>query len=470
MPEKYHININETPARFPLVSKYAIVETREKCTGSCRKCVRKNCAFGVFKLNSHNMQKAKERQYLYGCEGCFRCVQECPGGVFSRVKNPDWDNLGGGYWTPDIIHQTWKQAENGRVPVSGAGYRGKFAACGFDSIWTDMSEIVRPTRDGIHGREYINTSVDINRRPHHLSFSQDGKLDRSYTTVVEIPIPLLFEVPKFGIINRRVLNAMVSAASELETLMFLRPEEYSDDLEPLASSIVPRLKASNQVQFNNLIKKCRIVEIDYCENILQIIIAAKTINPDVLISVGIELDGKAVERAIETSELDEVDLLHFYADANGNGLGSNQPRFLSSLIQEMHSALVERGLRFRTNLVFSGGIALAEHLAKAIIYGADALAISTPLLLALECHMCYRCLSGESCPVSMEEIPENWGRQRILNLAGAWRDQLIEVMGAMGIREARRLRGDIGRSMCFENLEKECFGPIFGKSVAKGSV
>ena len=26
-------------------------------------------------------------------------------------------------------------------------------------MWTDMSEIVRPTRDGIHGREYISTSV-----------------------------------------------------------------------------------------------------------------------------------------------------------------------------------------------------------------------------------------------------------------------------------------------------------------------
>jgi len=39
----------------------------------------------------------------------------------------------------------------------GRGYRGTFAGEGFDSIWTDMSEIVRPTRDGIHGREYINT-------------------------------------------------------------------------------------------------------------------------------------------------------------------------------------------------------------------------------------------------------------------------------------------------------------------------
>ena len=38
-----------------------------------------------------------------------------------------------------------------------------------------MSEIVRPTRDGIHGREYISTSVDIGRKLPHLAFV-DGQL------------------------------------------------------------------------------------------------------------------------------------------------------------------------------------------------------------------------------------------------------------------------------------------------------
>ena len=61
---------------------------------------------------------------------------------------------------------TWNQADAGKIPVSGAGYRGRFHGPGFDSIWTDMSEIVRPTRDGIHGREYISTSVDIGPKPH----------------------------------------------------------------------------------------------------------------------------------------------------------------------------------------------------------------------------------------------------------------------------------------------------------------
>jgi hypothetical protein len=68
------------------------------------------------------------------------------------------------HWTAEIITQTWYQAETGRIPISGAGYGGPFAGARFDGIWLDMSEIVRPTRDGIHGRETISTAVDLGRR------------------------------------------------------------------------------------------------------------------------------------------------------------------------------------------------------------------------------------------------------------------------------------------------------------------
>jgi hypothetical protein len=36
-------------------------------------------------------------------------------------------------------------------------------------------------------------------------------------------------------------------------------------------------------------------------------------------------------------------------------------------------------------------------------------------------------------------------------------------MGAMGMREVRRLRGDVGRAMFFEQLEEESFGRLFGQ-------
>ena len=55
-----------------------------------------------------------------------------------------------------------------------------------------MSEIVRPTRDGIHGREYISTSVDIGRKLPHLAFD-DGGLKVDPPPLAEIPLPVIFD-------------------------------------------------------------------------------------------------------------------------------------------------------------------------------------------------------------------------------------------------------------------------------------
>jgi len=44
-------------------------------------------------------------------------------------------------------------------------------------MWTDMSEIVRPTRDGIHGREYISTLVDLGRKVKFLEFNSQANCD-----------------------------------------------------------------------------------------------------------------------------------------------------------------------------------------------------------------------------------------------------------------------------------------------------
>jgi glutamate synthase domain-containing protein 2 len=159
-----------------------------------------------------------------------------------------------------------------------------------------------------------------------------------------------------------------------------------------------------------------------------------------------------------------VDSLHFYADDHGNAVNTREPRFLKEMIRDIHLRLVQEHVRQKINLIFSGGIAMAEHMAKAVICGADAVTADHALLIALECRLCGRCRQGLSCPVALDQtFDARWGSDRIVNLVGAWRNQLLELMGAMGIREARRMRGEVGRSMWFEDLERESFGPIFGE-------
>jgi hypothetical protein len=67
---------------------------------------------------------------------------------------------------------------------------------------------------------------------------------------------------------------------------------------------------------------------------------------------------------------------------------------------------------------------------------------------------------GCVCPAAIDSVDSGYAAQRIINLMGAWHSQLIEVLGAMGIREARRLRGEMGRAIFMEEIEKEAFGDL----------
>jgi ferredoxin len=468
MPKKYHIPIKAANPRQHPIGKYATVEFREDCAGSCRACVKKNCIYGIFKDNYLHMSTMEEPEYLYTCSSCFRCVQECTRGIFSRVINPEYRTLGDSYWRPDIIHRLWYQAHTGKIPVSGAGYRGPFAAAGFDSMWTDMSEIVRPTRDGIHGREYINTCIEISRRISPLKFNDDMSLASEALPILEIPIPLMLQMPENLINNLSMIESAAKAAQVLGTLLIIKPEDYSDALSPYAQSLIPSLNCDNAMDHQSLILESRAVELAFGTNIEDAIRNIRKLKSDIILMVRSPLDADAASRAIALSAL-EVDTLHFHADEHGNELNTDNPRFLKDMIREVHLKLVNGFVRQKINLVFSGGIAMAEHMAKSLICGADGVVVDIPLLIALECRLCYRCQKDLSCPAKIDtSIDPQWGSQRMINLLGAWHNQLIEVMGAMGIREARRLRGEVGRSMWFEDLEKESFGPIFGKRKTAG--
>jgi ferredoxin len=468
MPKKYHIPIKTANPRHHPIGKYATVEFREDCAGSCRACVKKKCVYGIFKDNYFHMSTMSEPEYLYTCNSCFRCVQECTRGIFSRVINPEYRTLGDDYWRPDIINRLWYQAHTGKIPVSGAGYRGPFVAAGFDTMWTDMSEIVRPTRDGIHGREYINTGFEISRRISPLKFNADMSLASETLPILEIPIPLMLRLPDDLIISSSIVESAARAAQKLGTLLLIRPEDYSDSLLPYARNLAPCLSSDNLADYEALIGQCRAIELVFSSDIEKILRDIRKIKSDMVIIIRIPLNADAASRALELSVLD-VDTLHFYADEHGNELDTEHPRFLKDMIREVHLKLVNGSVRQKINLVFSGGIAMAEHMAKAIICGADGILVDIPLLIALECRLCYRCRKDLSCPAKIDDtIDPQWGSQRMINLMGAWHSQLIEVMGAMGIREARRLRGEVGRSMWFEDLEADSFGPIFGKRKIAG--
>ncbi len=464
MPAKYSIKTQQAPPRFYPVGKYATIEFREDCAGSCKECVKKKCVYDIFKDNYMHMSQMEEPEYLYTCNSCFRCIQECTKGIFSRVINPEYRDIGDDYWTPEVLNRTWYQAHTGSIPVSGAGYRGPFAGKGFDSMWTDMSEIVRPTRDGIHGREYINTCIELSRRPAQLAFHPDGSLAIKKMPILEIPLPILFNQPGFGILSKTVLVSMLEAAKAIGTKMFINAADVLDDLMDYAPTIIPMVEKATYKKYPGLIAQCDMVEIAWEPGIEKEFPQLRSMKEDLFISCSLPLaaDTNYARIALSLARAG-VDTIHVYADANGRELDSPDPRFIKDMLRDIHLALVDDSIRQQVNILATGGIAMAEHVNKGIICGADGVSIDLPLLIALECRLCQRCEQGLSCPVTMGEIDPDFGAQRIVNLMGAWQNQILEMLGAMGLREARRLRGEVGRSMWFEDLEKESFAPIFGE-------
>lgn len=371
--------------------------------------------------------------------------------------------MGDTYWTPDIISSTWYQAETGKIPVSGAGYGGPFVGDGFDDMWTDMSEIVRPTRDGIHGREYISTSIELGRRPAYLSLDAKGRLISDPPPLVEIPIPIIFGELPMGYLNEKVHLSMAQAVHRLGTYLVTTPETYGNLLRPYVQNIIPLLSKETLNKNLEPVREARIIELSYSNDIKEGVERAKGINPHAIVSVRLPLTQKAKEIVTQLT-IDGVDIIHLCADAYGMEWESSSPRFIKDVIIEIHLNLVKKHIRDQVTLLASGGIAMAEHVAKIIICGADGVVIDLPLLVALECRLCKDCLRDEPCQVEIQDIEPDWGAQRMINLMGAWHGQLLEVLGAMGLREIRRLRGEMGRAMFYQDLEREIFGAIFGEN------
>ena len=111
--------------------------------------------------------------------------------------------------------------------------------------------------------------------------------------------------------------------------------------------------------------------------------------------------------------------------------------------------LREESIRHQVSLVVAGSVRNSADIVKAIALGADACYIGSSALLAIGCHMCQNCYSGKC----------NWGiatqrddlvkrlnpdiaYQRLVNLISAWKHEIEEMLGGMGINAIESLRGN----------------------------
>ncbi len=459
MYQRYHLQTRSAPEIAPFPNRTRVKVEKPglamhllkeliRRRGNLKVALSRPCLYGVFSGPVGGFAPRSD-----SCVGCHRCMVEYPEMV--RVRpNPEHLRLGDSYFTPGHVDTICYEARTGRVPVKGAGYRGRFGGEGWDGMWTDMSEIVRPTRDGIHGREFISTSVDIGQKPPFLTFDERGAVAGESVRTFSMPIPILFDVPPPSVLSHEFLQALVAAAQKAETLVVL-PVGVLERFKLQGQSIVP-LVSPEDVSLLALLR-CTppMIELDGWNEALFGEMRRRF--ADSTICLRLDFDSK-----LDLSKYYHRGVRVFHLVANYHGRGRDG-RFVLDLIREAHRAFLEAGCRDEVTLLGSGGIIAAEHVPKAIICGLDAVALDTSLLVALQARFLGDCLEREkSCFELPRRLTVEWGVQRIENLLASWRDQLLEVMGAMGLREVRRLRGEMGRAMFEKDLEREAFAGIEG--------
>jgi glutamate synthase domain-containing protein 2 len=275
------------------------------------------------------------------------------------------------------------------------------------------------------------------------------------------------------VLSANVREAILKAAAEIKTCVIMPAAGITPDLEKYSNSIIPLLAAAEIDAHRDAIKKARLAAIEYSEAVLRDLPElkkkiAKIGRVPLIIRVPAV---QGVEDIVLKLAKSGAEIVHIAADYRGREIKSNgssgaQGRLLKDIIRTVHQKLVEDRIRDEVTIIVSGGIAMAEYVVKAMLCGADLTAIDMPLLIALGSRLYEEPEMKLIFPEGLGKIPLPILTQRLVNLMGAWHSQILEMMGAMGIREARRLRGESGRAIFFEEIDRDTFGVIFKKQKA----
>jgi hypothetical protein len=462
---RYHIDTTETkdrqaiPRRFNVkVGKIGlaklIIKEAFKYKGNREVMLSRPCTYGVF---SSPVGGFAPRPDL--CVGCLRCCIQHP--EFVKVThNPAHLALGDSYMTHGHVWTVDEEARKGTVPVRGQGYRGRFGGPGFDMMLTDMSEIVRPSRDGIHGRELIGTSVDIGSKPMHLSFDESGGLIGATSSMFSIQVPFFLDTLPTNVASPLLRSIWARTAVEIDSLAVLPAKSVAEEnldspnVVPILCSDSAAPPIAEQIR---ALPKARLFEVNGWNEVAWLEARAAAGSRQVAVRHSYGLGWlESLQNMIGAG----VPVVHLVADGHGRGA---EGRFIMEMMKEAHMSLIETGTRDSVTLLGSGGIVAADHPPKAIICGLDAVGLDNAALVALQGRPEGEMRDATNIEMVMpKNLDEDWGVQRLKNLFGSWRDQMLEILGAMGVREVRRLRGELGRSMMVDHLETEAFGDIEG--------
>jgi glutamate synthase domain-containing protein 2/ferredoxin len=483
----------------PAVSRYRneiakyIVFRSDDCI-ACGKCA-DICPYDVHVLKPGYKYFAAPQSHLCIGENCKQtdsfCVDHCPKKALRMAKNPMINALGDYRWPSDMLLATWKMAETGDSPPEAYGYNYQ---CGETEGGFDRIRFKFPDKPPMEvDEEDIDTSIELNRR-------DDGR------PCIRIDVPWYGGGMSFGSVSNVTQLSKVRACKAWNTFSCSGEGGYMERMRPYDDHMITQVATGLFGVREETIQRVPIVEFKYAQGakpglgghllgdkntpsvakIREAVVGISLFSPFPFHSVySIEDHMKHLDwikhinrRALLSTKVStptDVDMVAvgsysagthiIHLDGGYGGTGAapeiakkNIAMPIEYAIAKVHRFLVDEGAREKVVLIASGGIRTAHDIAKSIALGADGAVVGTSELVALGCVRCSRCSAGRGCPRGIAttdpglvtQMDIEWGTQRLINLYNAWRNELVGILKAFGMRSVKEL---VGRSDLLMHLD-----------------
>ena len=469
--------------------EFEVVRNQDRCI-ACRVCERQ-CANEVHKLNPETGRMISDESL---CVNCQRCVSLCPTRALKIVKS-DCQLRENANWQNDTIREIYKQAGSGGVLLSSMG-NPKPLPVYWDRILINASQVTNPPIDPL--REPMETRVTLGKKPASMKRDENGNLVCDLPPQVTLSMPVMFSAMSYGSISYNAHASLARAATELGILYNTGEGGLHEDFYCYGPNTVVQvasgrfgvheayLEAGAAIEIKmgqgakpgigghlpgakivGDVSKTRMIpegsdaispaphhDIYSIEDLRQLVFSLKEATgyrKPVIVKVAAVHNIAAIASGIARSGADIIAIDGF---RGGTGAAPTRIRDNVGIPIELALAAVDQrlrdeGIRNNVSLVVGGSIRSASDVVKAIALGADACYIATAALLALGCHLCRTCQSGRcnwgiatQRPDLVKRLNPDIGSARLVNLMNAWRHEIKELLGGMGINSIEALRGN----------------------------
>jgi glutamate synthase domain-containing protein 2 len=468
---------------------YEVSRNYDRCI-VCRVCERQ-CANGVHEYLEDTKRMACDDAK---CVNCHRCVSLCPTSALKIVKSDNTYKENGG-WAGKIINELYRQANTGGVLLSSMGNPENYPVY-FDKILLNASQVTNPSIDPL--REPMETKAFLGAKPKSIERDAEGRIVNNLAPQIILSVPIMFSAMSYGSISYNAHESLARAAEALGILYNTGEGGLHEDFYRFGNNTIVQvasgrfgvhpdyLNSSAAIEIKmgqgakpgigghlpgtkivGDISRTRMIpegsdaispaphhDIYSIEDLRQLVFSLKeatNYQKPIIVKIAAVHNVSVIASGIARSGADIIAIDGF---RGGTGAAPTRIRDNVGIPIELALASVDKrlrdeGIRDNVSIVVGGSIRSSADIVKAIALGADCVYIATAALLALGCHLCRSCHSGKcnwgiatQVPELVKRLNPEIGYKRLVDLINAWKHEIKEMMGGMGINSIESLKGN----------------------------